>query len=46
LDNGPEFTSRLLGPYHRRIELRFIQPGKLVQSAFVESFNENSAMNA
>ena len=41
LDNGPEFTSRVLDQwaYQRGIELRFIQPGKPVQNAFVESFN-------
>ena len=41
LDNGPEFTSRVLDPwaYERGVELHFIQPGKPVQNAFVESFN-------
>lgn len=41
LDNGPEFTSRAFDQwaYQRGIELRFIQPGKPVQNAFVESFN-------
>jgi putative transposase len=41
LDNGPEFTSRALDQwaYERGIELHFIQPGKPVQNAFVESFN-------
>jgi putative transposase len=41
LDNGPEFTSRALDlwAYRSGVELRFIQPGKPVQNAFVESFN-------
>jgi putative transposase len=41
LDNGPEFTSRALDQwaYERGVELHFIQPGKPVQNAFVESFN-------
>ena len=41
VDNGPEFTSRALDAwaYSRGIQLHFIQPGKPVQNAFVESFN-------
>jgi len=41
MDNGPEFTSRVLDQwaYHSGVELHFIQPGKPVQNAFVESFN-------
>jgi putative transposase len=40
-DNGPEFTSRALDQwaYKAGVELHFIQPGKPVQNAFVESFN-------
>lgn len=40
-DNGPEFTGRALDAwaYARGIQLRFIEPGKPVQNAFVESFN-------
>ena len=41
VDNGPEFTSRALDAwaYEHRVQLHFIQPGKPVQNAFVESFN-------
>jgi putative transposase len=40
-DNGPEFTSRALDAwaYARGVRLDFIQPGKPVQNAFIESFN-------
>ncbi len=40
-DNGPEFTSRALDAwaYQNGVRLHFIQPGKPVQNAFVESFN-------
>ena len=41
LDNGPEFTSKAMFCWARRtgVRLRFIQPGKPTQNAFVESFN-------
>lgn len=41
LDNGPEFTGQQLDrwAYEHEVELAFIQPGKPVQNAFVESFN-------
>lgn len=41
LDNGPELTSRALDQwaYQRGVRLRFIEPGKPVQNAWVESFN-------
>jgi putative transposase len=40
LDNGPEGTSRGFGWSERTgVRLRFIEPGKPVQNAFVESFN-------
>ena len=40
-DNGPEFAGRALDlwTHQRRVQLDFIQPGKPVQNAFVESFN-------
>lgn len=41
LDNGPEGTSRAMFEWSERtgVRLRFIQPGKPVQNAFIESFN-------
>lgn len=41
MDNGPELTSRRLDQwaYEREIQLRFIEPGKPVQNAVIESFN-------
>jgi putative transposase len=40
-DNGPEFRSRALDAwaYHHHVALHFIQPGKPVQNAYIESFN-------
>jgi len=40
-DNGPEMTSRhFLDWSHKRgIEIEYIQPGKPIQNAYVESFN-------
>lgn len=40
-DNGPEMTSRhFLSWCHKRsIEIEYIDPGKPVQNAFIESFN-------
>lgn len=40
-DNGPEFTSVALDAWatERGVRLAFIQPGKPVQNAFIESFN-------
>lgn len=41
LDNGPEGTSRAMSAWSERtgVRLRFIEPGKPIQNAFVESFN-------
>jgi hypothetical protein len=41
LDNGPEGTSRAMFEWSERIgvRLRFIEPGKPLQNAFIESFN-------
>lgn len=40
-DNGPEFLSIAMATWaeDRGVELDFIEPGKPVQNAFVESFN-------
>jgi putative transposase len=40
-DNGPEFRSRALDAwaYEHHVLLHFIQPGKPVQNAYIESFN-------
>jgi putative transposase len=41
VDNGPEFISKALDlwAYENGVKLRFIQPGKPVQNAYIESFN-------
>ena len=41
LDNGPEGTSKAMFEWAERtsVQLRFIEPGKPVQNAFIESFN-------
>ena len=41
LDHGPEFRGRVLAAWNeeRGVRLEFIQPGKPVQNAYVESFN-------
>jgi putative transposase len=41
MDNGPELTSRVLDQwaYEHGVKLRFIDPGKPAQNAFIESFN-------
>lgn len=40
-DNGPEMTSKefLDWAYRKQIEVEYIQPGKPIQNAYVESFN-------
>lgn len=40
-DNGPEMSSRefMDWAYKNKIEIEYIQPGKPVQNAFIESFN-------
>jgi putative transposase len=40
-DNGPEFTSKAFNrwAYQRHVRVHFIDPGKPIQNAFVESFN-------
>lgn len=41
MDNGPEFAGQALDAwaYLRGVKLRFIEPGKPIQNAFIESFN-------
>lgn len=41
LDNGPELAGKVVDhwAYERGVQLRFIEPGKPVQNAFVESFH-------
>jgi putative transposase len=41
VDNGPEFTSKLLDQWadDNGVELVFIRPGKPIENCFVESFN-------
>jgi len=40
-DNGPEFAGRVLDQWAHEhgLQFEFIQPGKPVQNAFIESFN-------
>ena len=41
VDNGPEFAGRVLDAwaYAHQVQLHFIEPGKPVQNAYIESFN-------
>ena len=41
VDNGPEFAGKALDgwAYDRGVGLHFIEPGKPVQNAYIESFN-------
>jgi putative transposase len=41
VDNGPEFAGKALDEwaYRRQLQLRFIDPGKPQQNAYIESFN-------
>ena len=41
VDNGPEFVSKVLDEwaYRQQLQLRFIEPGKPQQNAYIESFN-------
>ena len=41
VDNGPEFVSKALDEwaYRNELKLRFIEPGKPQQNAYIESFN-------
>ena len=41
MDNGPEFRSKALDlwAYENKVKLVFIEPGKPVQNAHIESFN-------
>ena len=41
MDNGPEFAGRAVDvwAYQQGVKLHFIEPGKPIQNAFIESFN-------
>jgi len=41
VDNGPEFAGKALDlwAFENNVKLRFIEPGKPVQNAYIESFN-------
>jgi putative transposase len=41
VDNGPEFTSKVMDgwAYKHGVSLSFIDPGKPIQNAYIESFN-------
>ena len=40
-DNGPEFRGQMMDEwaYGHGVRLQFIEPGKPIQNAFIESFN-------
>lgn len=42
VDNGPEFTAIVMDhwAFKRKVQLDFIRPGKPVENAFIESFND------
>lgn len=42
MDNGPEFTGHVLDSwaYQHHVTLDFIDPGKLMQNGYLESFND------
>ena len=42
IDNGPELISKAINEwtYRDNVRLHFIEPGKPIQDAFVESFND------
>ncbi len=44
---GPEFTGRVLDQwaYERGVKLQFIEPGKPIQNALIESFNAACGRN-
>jgi putative transposase len=41
LDNGPEFAGKVLDTWavRNKVQLRFIDPGKPIQDAYIKSFN-------
>ena len=39
VDNGPEFRGRVMEAWSEQRRVRFIEPGRPMQNAFVESFN-------
>ena len=41
-DNGPELISKAIDKwaYRNNVRLHFIEPGKPIQNAFLESFND------
>jgi putative transposase len=41
VDNGPEFAGKVLDTWavRNKVQLRFIDPGKPIQNAYIESFN-------
>ena len=48
LDNGPEFVSRAMDDWahENNVRLRFIQPGKPVQNAYMKASTASCATNA